>query len=199
MRCASRQASIPVAHRESGWPRQRIRSKLDRSGNWGRTSGLQNTDKRGLARAGLFSRGVLHLASLSRQDRSRPTVPDDGFRPYGGRTSTSSAPSSAWTCLNASRMQRLMRLRSVASAACLREIRIPSRAAPAGRAEKKKVNPFRVRRVPLRISPSNSKLVRMRLSLLNPVLCVAPVTGTPENWAWGVRPPDARDRAHDGR
>ena len=103
--------------------------------------------------------------------------------------------------LNASRMQRLMRLRSVASAACLREITTPSRAVPAARVKKKIVNPLRLRRVPPRNSARNSALERIRFSLPNPALRFAP---TPDTLCSGTKPltlkrPGARDRGHAAR
>ena len=49
--------------------------------------------------------------------------------------------------------------------------------------EKKNVNPFNVRRVPLRISASNSALVRIRFSLPNPALCPALLPGTRQKCA----------------
>src|SRR6185436_21193410 len=64
--------------------------------------------------------------------------------------------------------QRLIPLRTVALAACLREIRMPSRAGPCARVRKKIVKPDRLLREPSRSNCSKSAFLASRLSAPSP-------------------------------
>lgn len=101
--------------------------------------------------------------SLPKAVRSRSIMAAPGFTPYGGRTTTSIPESFSCSSRKASRMHRLMRLRSVARAACLRVTIIPSRAfSPGSRRSRKNVYPSRLQRRPWRSNRSNCAFCRSR-------------------------------------
>jgi rRNA maturation protein Nop10 len=78
-----------------------------------------------------------HVARRRSSSRNSLTVRREARTPYGGRTRSSKPARFSCSRRKASRMHRLMRLRSTAAAACLREIRIPSRGvSPAARLTK---------------------------------------------------------------
>src|SRR5690606_14591518 len=79
-----------------------------------------------------------HHRWLSREKRrtSCRYISGLGLTPYGGRTRTSTLPSRWHSSLNASRIRRLIALRSEASLAWRRETIMPSRASPRSRGAK---------------------------------------------------------------
>jgi hypothetical protein len=101
-----------------------------------------------------------HSESLESKRDSCVLMERDALMPYGGRTRTSSAPSFSRWSRNASRMRRLIALRSEASRAWRRVTIMPRRAAPRSRLSTKKVYPSRLRRAPLRSRRSKSALLR---------------------------------------
>ena len=74
-----------------------------------------------------------HPPSRPSSNRSLLIIAEEARAPYGGRTSTSTGLIRPCSSRNASRMQRLIPLRSVARAACLRVTSMPRRAVPASR------------------------------------------------------------------
>jgi hypothetical protein len=92
----------------------------------------------------------------------------EGSIPYGGRIRRSTAPSASCSWRKASRMQRLIRLRSTARAACFFDTRMPSRGTPASRLSRKKLYPARLCRVPWRSKRSNCALCVSRRARSSP-------------------------------
>lgn len=120
-----------------------------------------------------------HDATLHSSSRTRASICGEACTPNGGRISISRPPRRDCSSLNASRMHRLMPFRSVACAACLREIRMPSRGGPSPRRSRKNVYPAMVLRLPCARSRSKSLLRESRRSGPNPNPARVPRSGTP--------------------
>lgn len=109
-----------------------------------------------------------HCLNPEKISRKRISIAAPGLAPKGGRTNTSIAPRAACSSRNASRIQRLIPLRTFALAACLREMRMPSRAGPSARIAKSKVYPDRLLRDPSRSKRSKSAFLASRFSAPSP-------------------------------
>lgn len=103
-----------------------------------------------------------HLPNLTNALRKRASMSRCNAIFCGGRTSTSTGASARCSSLNASRIHRLMRLRTFARRETRSDIRMPRRAEPTSFGATIKVNPEDVRRAPTRNKLSYNALERMR-------------------------------------
>jgi hypothetical protein len=108
-----------------------------------------------------------HRESFEKSGLSRASILAPGFTPYAGRTKTSIDPRAACSRRNASRMQRLIELRSVARLACRLVTSIPRRGGPSARGAWYIVNPENASRRPSRSRRSKSPVDAMRRSAPN--------------------------------
>lgn len=108
-----------------------------------------------------------HRVSFEKSGLSRAIMPAPGFIPYAGRTKTSIDPRAACSRRNASRMQRLIELRSVARFACRLVTSIPRRGGPSARHAWYIVNPENDSRRPSRSRRSKSSVDAIRRSAPN--------------------------------